>query len=338
VPGRGDVRRPPDHPLRDQEPEGEVEVVSRGPHRHRERSGLRLTDRGRRPESDLQWFLDRQGVGSGRSGARRPGGVQVDPDDAAAGGRVRHPTIVAPAVLGWTPGRDGRRSSGREFHSLELFHSLEQRPAWWESGPTAACRKSHRVMHPGGVSTGALDPRPDDATAETARGAVAAHRADRGPLLPVLHDVQAALGHVPSEAVPVIAAELNLSRADVHGVVSFYADFRRTPPGRTVIALCRAEACQAVGADALADQVEAAFGIETGSTSTDGAVTLNHAYCLGNCALGPSAMVDGRLVGRATADRLVALVRAAAGGSVASGGPAASGSGAGTASGSQVAR
>jgi formate dehydrogenase subunit gamma len=160
------------------------------------------------------------------------------------------------------------------------------------------------------VSTGAPDPRPDDVTAEVARSVVAAHRGDRGPLLPVLHGIQAALGHVPTAAVPVIAAELNLSRADVHGVVSFYSDFRRAPAGRTVVALCRAEACQAVGADALAEQVEARFGVPTGATSDDGAVTLEHAYCLGNCALGPSAMVDGRVVGRVTADRIVTLVAA----------------------------
>jgi formate dehydrogenase subunit gamma len=148
--------------------------------------------------------------------------------------------------------------------------------------------------------------------AEVARTVVAAHRGDRGALLPILHGIQSALGHVPTETVPVVAAELNLSRADVHGVLSFYSDFRREPAGRTVVALCRAEACQAVGADALAEDVEARLGVESGATRDDGVVTLKTVFCLGNCALGPSAMVDGRLLGRVTADRVEALVRDAA--------------------------
>ncbi len=175
-------------------------------------------------------------------------------------------------------------------------------------------------MHPGTVSNGANgSPRARDPIAvegdvdavQVARSVVAAHRADRGALLPILHGIQSALGCVPTEVVPVVAAELNLSRADVHGVVSFYSDFRREPPGRTVVALCRAEACQSVGADALAEDVEARLGVETGATRDDGAVTLNGVFCLGNCALGPAALVDGRLLGRVTADRVEALVRAA---------------------------
>lgn len=151
-------------------------------------------------------------------------------------------------------------------------------------------------------------PSPPTDVAEVARAVAAAHRGDRGALLPVLHGVQHALGHVPTDAVPVLAAELNLSRADVHGVVSFYKDFRRTPPGRSVVALCRAEACQAVGAEALVEAVEARLGVACGSTRDDGAVTLDEVFCLGNCALGPAVTVDGRLVGRATADRVVALL------------------------------
>jgi formate dehydrogenase subunit gamma len=172
-------------------------------------------------------------------------------------------------------------------------------------------------MHPGLVSNGAPEPpatpagqAAPDAVA-VARAVVDAHRGDRGALLPILHGVQHALGHLPPEVVPVIAAELNLSRADVHGVVSFYKDFRRTPPGRCVVALCRAEACQAVGAEALAAGVQARLGVDAGGTRADGAVTLDDVYCLGNCALGPSVTVDGRLVGRATVDRVGALVDAA---------------------------
>jgi formate dehydrogenase subunit gamma len=167
-------------------------------------------------------------------------------------------------------------------------------------------------MHPGTVSNGTtgIPSAPVD-VAEVARAVVADHRGDRGPLLPILHGIQSALGHVPTETIRVVAEELNLSRADVHGVVSFYSDFRREPAGRTLVALCRAEACQAVGADAVAEEVEARLGVESGATRGDGAVTLTTVFCLGNCALGPSALVDGRLVGRVTADRVEALVRAA---------------------------
>ena len=143
---------------------------------------------------------------------------------------------------------------------------------------------------------------------ETTKAVVAAHRGDRGALLPILHGLQHAFGYVPTEAVPVVAAELNLSRADVHGVVSFYKDFRREPPGRSVVGICRAEACQSLGADALAADLEARLGTEPGTTRADRAVTVDELYCLGNCALGPAVTVDGRLVGRATAAKVVALL------------------------------
>ena len=140
---------------------------------------------------------------------------------------------------------------------------------------------------------------------------MARHRRREGPLLPILHDVQALFGHVPAEAVPIIAEALNISRADVHGVVSFYHDFRDRPAERPVIKLCRAEACQAVGAARLAAEICARHGVELGETSADGAVTLDAVYCLGNCALGPSAMIDGELVGRVTADVVDARIGAA---------------------------
>jgi formate dehydrogenase subunit gamma len=129
-----------------------------------------------------------------------------------------------------------------------------------------------------------------------------------GPLLPILHRVQAAFGHVPADAVPVIADRLNIGRAEVHGVVSFYHDFRAAPAGRHVVRICRSEACQAQGADALAAHAEARLGLAMGQTRADGAVTLEPVYCLGLCACGPAAMVDGRPMGRVDAARLDALL------------------------------
>lgn len=129
-----------------------------------------------------------------------------------------------------------------------------------------------------------------------------------GAMLPILHQLQEAFGYVAPEAVPLLAKALNLSRAEVHGVVTFYHDFREAPPGRHVLKLCRAEACQARGADALAAQAEARLGTRHGETSPDGCVTLEAVYCLGLCACAPSAMLDGEVVGRLTADRLDALL------------------------------
>jgi len=119
-----------------------------------------------------------------------------------------------------------------------------------------------------------------------------------GPLLPILHEVQEAFGHVPAEAVPVIAEALNLSRAEVHGVVTFYHDFRRQPAGRHVLKLCQAEACQSMGAHGVAAMVSHALGVALGETSADGAVTLEPVYCLGLCACAPAAMLDGEPMGR----------------------------------------
>lgn len=138
--------------------------------------------------------------------------------------------------------------------------------------------------------------------------AITTHGGLPGALLPVLHAIQEALGFVPPDATGLIADGLNLSRADVHGVVGFYHDFRTARPGRHVVKLCRAEACQAVGAGRLAAEITARHGVDFGETSADVALTLDAVYCLGNCALGPSAMIDGELVGRVTADRVDALV------------------------------
>jgi len=131
-----------------------------------------------------------------------------------------------------------------------------------------------------------------------------------GALLPVLHGVQDALGYVPDTAVPLIARELNLSRADVHGVISFYHFFRQTPPGRRVIHLCRAESCQAMGAVTLEKHIKQRLGIDFHQTTADGAYSLEPVYCLGNCACSPALMVDGELKGRMTPQQFDAWLNA----------------------------
>lgn len=137
---------------------------------------------------------------------------------------------------------------------------------------------------------------------------IAAHRGTEGPLLPILHDIQESFGHVPQAALPVIAEALVISRAEVHGVVTFYHDFRAAPAGKHVVKLCRAESCQSVGADRVADHARAKLGVDWHGTTADGKVTLEPVFCLGLCACGPSAMVDGRVVGRVDEARLDALL------------------------------
>jgi len=143
---------------------------------------------------------------------------------------------------------------------------------------------------------------------ERAGEIIGAHRHRPGATLPILHALQEAFGCVPTEAVPLVAEALNLSRAEVHGVVTFYHDFRSAPPGRTVVKLCRAEACQAVGCEELAAEVERRLGIKTGETTPDRRVTLEAIYCLGNCACGPSALIDGKLEAFVDADKVEAKV------------------------------
>lgn len=138
---------------------------------------------------------------------------------------------------------------------------------------------------------------------------VARHEGVEGPLLPILHAVQAAYGFVPRDALPVIAEALNLSRAEVHGVMSFYHDFRTEPAGRHVVKLCRAEACQAVGGDAVAAAVKARLGVDWHGTTTDGDVTLEPVFCLGLCACGPAALVDGEVIGRFDPEKLEAILK-----------------------------
>ena len=132
-----------------------------------------------------------------------------------------------------------------------------------------------------------------------------------GALMPLFHAVQDALGYVPKDSVPLIAQALNLSIAEVHGVLTFYHYFRKTPPGKHVLHLCRAEACQAVGAVELEAHAKRSLGIDFHGTTSDGAVSLEPVYCLGNCALGPSVMVDNQLKGRVNARRFDELVDAA---------------------------
>jgi len=145
-------------------------------------------------------------------------------------------------------------------------------------------------------------------SAEAAADVIAAHRDQEGPLLPILQAMQETFGYVPEPAEPLIADALNISRAEVHGVVTFYHDFRHEPAGRHVLKLCRAEACQACGGDALAERAEQKLGIKFGETSVDGRVTLEPVYCLGLCSVSPSAMIDGRIVARLDEKKLDALL------------------------------
>ncbi|MBY5520959.1 formate dehydrogenase subunit gamma [Rhizobium leguminosarum] len=140
------------------------------------------------------------------------------------------------------------------------------------------------------------------------RAIVADLRFLEGPLLPILHEVQQEFGYVPQEAMPVIAEELNLSRAEVHGVVTFYHDYRDHPAGRHVLKLCRAEACQSMGSDALAERVKALLGIDFHQTTLDGGVTLEPVYCLGLCACAPAAMLDGEVYGRVDDQTVAELI------------------------------
>jgi formate dehydrogenase subunit gamma len=133
----------------------------------------------------------------------------------------------------------------------------------------------------------------------------------RDAMLPMLHAIQDCFGYVPEPVVPMIAETVNISRAEAHGVVTFYHDFRHEMPGRHVLKLCRAEACQSMGGDALAAHAEAKLGQALGTTSADGALSFEPIYCLGLCSTAPSAMLDGKLHGRLTPERFDALVEKA---------------------------
>ncbi len=138
---------------------------------------------------------------------------------------------------------------------------------------------------------------------------IAEHHASRpGPLLPILHAIQDELGSVPSTAVPIVAEVLNISRAEVHGVISFYHLFRETPPGQQTLYLCRAEACQAMGARDLERHAKEKLGVDFHETTPDGRYSLEPIYCLGNCACSPAIMIDDFVYGRVTPERFDALL------------------------------
>ena len=149
-------------------------------------------------------------------------------------------------------------------------------------------------------------------TSEVVADAVAAHAGKRGPLLPILHDVQHALGHIPSDAVAQIAQALNLSRAEVHGVVTFYHSFTSEEQGKHVIEVCRAESCQAMGGRDIEDAFKSKLGLDWGQTSADKQVTLEPVYCLGNCACSPSVRIGKNIYGRVNqrqVDQLIAGIK-----------------------------
>jgi formate dehydrogenase subunit gamma len=148
---------------------------------------------------------------------------------------------------------------------------------------------------------------PDDVVQRTV-AVIAEAEGLEGPLLPILHNLQEEFGFVPNEALPVIAEALNISNAEVHGVVTFYHDYRRAPAGRHVLKVCRAEACQSMGSDAIASRIQQLLGIGFHETAKDGSVTLEPVYCLGLCACAPAAMLDGEVIGRLDADALDEIV------------------------------
>jgi len=150
-------------------------------------------------------------------------------------------------------------------------------------------------------------------TEERIREIIAEHIGLEGPLLPIFHAMQAEWDHVPQTAIAIIAEVMNIGRAEVHGTMSFYHDFRTQPAGRHVVKLCRAEACQSVGADAMADHARSRLGVDWHGTTKNGNVTLEPVFCLGLCACGPAALVDGKVVGHldeTKLDRIIAEVGA----------------------------
>ena len=145
---------------------------------------------------------------------------------------------------------------------------------------------------------------------ELAEAIIARHLALEGPALPILHALQAAFGFVPPPAIPMIALAHNISRAEVHGIVTFYHDFRDRPAGRRVVKVCRAEACQATGGAVAGEALLQLLGVGWGETTPDGAITVEPVYCLGLCAVAPAALVDGEPHGRLDAVRLAEAVLA----------------------------
>lgn len=158
------------------------------------------------------------------------------------------------------------------------------------------------------LSQGGSHARREPWSEELAQEIIAEHKVLDGPALPILHALQEAFGYVPEATIPMVAQALNQSRAEIHGVATFYHDFRKAPAGKHVLKLCGAEACQAMGADHLAACAEKKLGVKVGETTGDGQVTLEHIYCLGLCAVAPSGMINGRIVGRLDEARLDAML------------------------------
>ena len=148
----------------------------------------------------------------------------------------------------------------------------------------------------------------DSTTQEAVSAAVERLKDKPGALLPILHAIQDAVGYVPPAAVPIIADGLNLSRAEVHGVISFYHDFRYAAHGKHVLKMCRAESCQAMGCESMIRHVENRLGTKLGGTTDDQLFTLKPVYCLGNCALSPAVMLDGKLYGKVSSDVADSLI------------------------------
>ena len=140
---------------------------------------------------------------------------------------------------------------------------------------------------------------------------IESHRHMAGALLPLLHAIQDDLGYIPEECYPLISKALNLSVAEVHGVVTFYHHFRTHPPGRHILQVCRAESCQAMGCHTLESHVKSALGIDYHETTSDGAITLEPVYCLGNCACSPAVMLDDQIFGRVSMQQVESLIASA---------------------------
>ena len=148
----------------------------------------------------------------------------------------------------------------------------------------------------------------DSKNADAVNAAIDANYHLKGALLPILHQVQKNLGHIPSDQVGVIAKALNLSRAEVHGVISFYQSFTTSPHGRNVIEVCRAESCQAMGGREIEATVKSALGVNFEETTECGEFTLESVYCLGNCACSPAVKINSQIYGRVTSDSVVSLI------------------------------
>jgi len=148
----------------------------------------------------------------------------------------------------------------------------------------------------------------DQRIAEVLTDIIARYRDVPGALLPLLHALQEAMGYIPAAAVPAIARGLQLSRAEVHGVISFYHDFRSEPAGKHILQICRAEACQAMGSRALENHAKRRLGIDYGDTTADGAISLEPVYCLGNCTCSPSVRLDDEIHARVDPARLDTLL------------------------------